>query len=127
MRVAGSLLGLAIVLVIGWFIIKTHFAQGPEAGTPPKEIIELVGVKSDLLAIAQAERVCLATNGTYASLEQLEQEGAISFPVVNRRGYNYSAEINDGQHFKIAAIPSQGTTQGWPTLSIDENMEVRQE
>jgi hypothetical protein len=127
MRAAASILGLVIVLVIVWLVVKTQFTQGPTGGAPPKQVIDVVGVKADLLAIGEAERLYLASHGTYASLDQLQQDGAISFSTGARRGYNYTVEVNDGQHFKITAAPSSPAKQGWPTLSIDENMEVTQQ
>jgi len=127
MKAAASVLGLVIVLAIVWMVIKTQFTQGPTGGAPPKQVIDVVGVKTDLLAIAQAERLYLASHGSYASIDQLQQDGAISFSGANRRGYNYTADVNDGQHFKITAAPSDPAKIGWPTLSIDENMEVTQE
>jgi hypothetical protein len=127
MKAAASVLGLVIVLAIVWMVIKTQFTQGPTGGAPPKQVIDVVGVKTDLLAIAQAERLYLASHGSYASIDQLQQDGAISFSDANRRGYNYIAEVNDGQHFKVTAAPSDPAKIGWPTLSIDENMEVTQE
>jgi competence protein ComGC len=126
-RAALSLLGLVIVLAIIWMVIKTQITHGPSGGTPPKQVIDVVGVKTDLMAIGQAERLYLASHGTYASLDQLQQDGAISFSGAHRRGYNYTAEVNDGQHFKITAAPSGSAQEGWPTLSIDENMQVTQE
>jgi len=127
MKAAASVLGLVIVLAIVWMVIKTQFTQGPTGGAPPKQVIDMVGVKTDLLAIAQAERLYLASHGSYAGIDQLQQDGAISFSGANRRGYNYIADVNDGQHFKITAAPSDPAKIGWPTLSIDENMEVTQE
>jgi hypothetical protein len=127
MKAAASLLGLLIVLAIVWLVIRTQVKQGPMGGAPPMQKIVVVGVKADLVAIAEAERLYLATHGSYAGLDQLEQDGAISFSGANRRGYNYTAEVNDGQHFKITAAPSSPAQQGWPTLSIDENMEVTQQ
>ena len=124
MKAAASVLGLVIVLAIVWMLVKTQFTQGPTGGAPPKQVIDVVGVKTDLLAIAQAERLYLASHGSYASIDQLQQDGALSFSGANRRGYNYIAEVNDGQHFKITAAPSDPAKIGWPTLSIDENMEV---
>ena len=126
MKAAASVLGLVIVLAIGWFIIKTQFTQGPTGGAPPKQVIDVVGVKNDLVAIGQAERIYLASHGSYASIDQLQQDGAISFSGANRRGYNYAADLNDGQHFSITAAPSDPAKEGWPTLSIDENMQVTQ-
>ncbi|HTS68000.1 MAG TPA: hypothetical protein VMO17_03375 [Terriglobia bacterium] len=126
MRAAGSILGLIIVVAIVWFVVKTQYTQGPTGGQPPKEVIDVVGVKSDLLAIAQAERMFLASHGAYASVDQLQQDGSITFSGANRRGYNYTAELDDGQHFKITATPSDPAKAGWPTLTIDETMQVTQ-
>jgi hypothetical protein len=108
-------------------VIRVQSTHGPTGGAPPKQVIDVVGVKTDLTVIGQAERLYLAGHGSYASLEQLQQDGAISFSGANRRGYNYAAEVNDGQHFKITAAPSGPGKEGWPTLSIDENMQVTQQ
>ncbi len=126
MKATVSVLGLVVVLAIVWFIIKAQFTQGPTGGAPPKQVIDVVGVKTDLLAIAQAERIYLASHGSYGSIDQLQQDGAISFSGTNRRGYNYAADLDDGQHFSITAAPSDPAKEGWPTLSIDENMQVTQ-
>jgi hypothetical protein len=127
MRAAASVLGLVIVLAIGWFIIKAQFTNSPASAGPPKQTIDVVGVKTDLVTIGQAERFYLANHGSYANLDQLQQDGAITFSGNNRRGYNYSAEVNDGQHFRITAMPSSPAQADWPRLSIDENMEVTQQ
>ena len=127
MRAAGSILGLVIVMAIIWFVMKSQFTQGPTGGQPPKEVIDVVGVKSDLLAIAQAERMYLASHGSYVSVDDLQQDGSITFSGANRRGYSYTAEVDDGQHFKITATPSDPAKAGWPTLSIDETMQVTQQ
>ncbi len=126
MKAAGSILTLVIVLAIIWFVMKSQFASGPTGGQPPKEVIDVVGVKSDLLAIAQAERIYMASHGAYASVDDLQQDGAITFSGANRRGYNYTADTDDGQHFKITARPADPAKASWPTLSIDENMQVSQ-
>jgi hypothetical protein len=115
-----------IALAIGYYIVKSEYVQGPTGGAPPKEIIDVVGVKNDLLAIGQAERVYLASHGSYASLDQLQQDGAITFSGTNRRGYNYVADVDDGQHFRITATPSDPAKQGWPTLTVDDTMQISQ-
>ena len=127
MKAAGSILGLVIVVAIIWFVVKSQFTQGPTGGQPPKETIDVVGVKTDLLAIAQAERMYLASHGSYASMDQLQQEGSLAFSGASRRGYNYTADVDDGQHFKITGTPSDPAKAGWPTLSIDETMQVTQQ
>lgn len=127
MKKAAGLLGLVIALGIGWYIFKVQYMQGPLGGAPPKEVIDVAGVRMDLLAVGQAERAYLASHGTYASLDQLQQEGAITFSGTNRRGYNYSASTDGGQHFKVTATPSDPAKQAWPTLAIDELMQVTQQ
>jgi len=127
MKAAASVLCLLIVLAVVWFLIKPQFTRGPAGGAPPKQIIDLVGVKTDLAVVGKAERLYLSLHGSYASLEQLEEDGAIAFSGTDRRGYNYTAEVDDGQHFKITAAPSAPDKQGWPTLWIDETMEEAQQ
>ena len=100
------IVGLVIGVAIVWFVIKTQYTQGPAGAQPPTETIDVVGVKSDLLAIAQAERLYMASHGSYVSVDELQQDGSITFSGTNRRGYNYTAEVDDGQHFKITAIPT---------------------
>jgi hypothetical protein len=127
MRAAAGLLGLVIVVAITWFVIKAQYSQGPAGGQPPAETIDVVGVKSDLLNIAQAEKMYLASHGSYVSVDALQQDGSITFSGANRRGYSYTAETDDGQHFTITARPADPAKSSWPTLSIDENMQVTQQ
>jgi hypothetical protein len=129
MKKVGGLLGIVIALGVGYFMFKsqvTQVTQGPAGVAPPKEIIDVVGVKNDLLVIGQAERTYMASHGSYASIEQLEQDGALQFTGSNRRGYNYSAEIA-GEHFRVVATPADPAKVGWPTLAIDDLMQVTQQ
>ncbi len=124
MRATLSLLGLLIVLGVAYFIYKGQLTHGP-GGASPVQQIDMVGVRSELLSIAQAERRYLASHGSYASIDQLQQEGSIAYSG-SSRGYSYEAEVDDGQHFKITAAPSDPSRQGWPTFSIDETMQISQ-
>ena len=126
MKKAGGLLGIVIVLAIGLYIYKTQ-VEHIAGGAPPQEIIDVTGVKGDLLSIGQAERTYLASHGSYGSLDQLQQEGSLTFPGSSHRGYTYSADVDGGQHFKITATPSDSAKAGWPTLTIDETMQVTQQ
>ena len=69
----------------------------------------------------------IMVDGMYATLEQLQQDGSLTFSPVNRRGYSYVAEVDGGLHFSIIARPSDPTKQGWPSLSIDETMQIVQQ
>jgi hypothetical protein len=126
MKAGGMIVGLVIVVAIIWFVMKAQYSQGPAGAQPPAETINVVGVKSDLLAIAQAERMYMASHGSYVSVDELQQDGSITFSGANRRGYSYTAEVDDGQHFKITAKPTDPAKSSWPTLSIDETMQVTQ-
>ncbi|MBI1941093.1 MAG: hypothetical protein HYS33_06265 [Acidobacteria bacterium] len=127
MKSGGAVAAVVIVLVVGWFIFKQQFEKGPTGGAPPQQVIDVAGVRNDLVAIGQAERLYLASHGTYASIEELRNDGAITFSGMNRRGYNYVAEIQDGLRFRITATPADPEKEGWPTLSIDETMRVTQQ
>jgi hypothetical protein len=127
MKRGAGLLGLVIALGVGYVIFKAQFTQGPTGGAPPQQTIDTAGVKNDLVAIGQAERMYLASHGTYASLEQLQQDGAITFSGTNRRGYNYTAETSGGERFRIVATPADPAKAGWPTLAIDATMQISQQ
>ena len=126
MKRAFGLVGLLLALGIGFWIFKMQVSSGPAGGAAPKQTIDTVGVKNDLLAIGQAERLYLAGHSSYATIDQLQQEGSLSFSGTSRRGYNYTADVDDGQHFKITAAPADPNKADWPTLSIDETMQVTQ-
>jgi len=126
MRTAGMLLGLVMALAIGYFVYKAELTPGTAVDTTPRQQIDVVGVKNDLLSIAQSERLYLATNGSYATLDQLQQDGSLTFSGTNRRGYNFVAEVQDAEHFKITATPVDPSKASWPKLSIDETMQIAQ-
>jgi hypothetical protein len=127
MKTAGSILGLVIVVAIIWFVMKSQYSHGPGGAQTPAETINVIAVKSDLLSIGQAERMYMASHGSYASVDDLQQDGSIAFSATNRRGYSYTAELDDGQHFKVTATPTDPSKASWPTLSIDETMQVTQQ
>lgn len=124
MRVVGLLLALLVVLAIEYFTFKAQFTKGPQQGAPPTEQIDEVGVTADLQAIAQAERMYLASHVNYATVDQLEQEGSIAFSAGNRWGYEYVTDLDDAQHLKVTVKPAHPSRQGWPTLAIDETIRV---
>jgi len=126
MKAIGGILALVVALGIGLFIYKTEFTQGPMRGAPPKEVIDVAGVKNDLIAIGQAERLYMASHGSYAGLDQLQQDGA-TVSDGSRRGYTYAVSFDDGQHFTVTATPTDPAKRGWPTLTIDDTMQVSQQ
>jgi hypothetical protein len=127
MRGIISVIGLVVLVAIGLFIYRGHFTAGGGASTMgtnnPRAAVDIIGVKSDLTAMAQAERNNRVLNGDYAPLEELHANGSLLVdPARNRDGYSYSAEVSAG-HFTITATYS-GPATGMPTLAIDETIQV---
>ena len=123
-----ALIGLILALVIGFFVYKFYFAQvqpgGP--GTAATQAISLTGVKNDLNAIAQAERMYQAQNGSYATLDELISSGALQMGRRGRDGYTYEVEVS-GNGFTATARHTGGPGGvRWPTLVIDQTMQIRQ-
>jgi hypothetical protein len=95
--------------------------------------ISIVGVKNDLVAIAQAERMYYAQNGSYADLPTLTSSGTMNIARTGRDGYTYSAD-SSGNSFTVTATytappapnPAGVTPPHFPTYSIDQTMEVHQ-
>ncbi len=125
---AFTFIGLLIVLGVG-FYFYTHQTAGPEgAAATPKATIDLAGVKSDLLMLANAERGQLALDGKYASLDELVAKGSVPAGRTRRPPYSYSAEVNGAAGFRITATYEGPADQGAPQrVSIDETMQIRQE
>jgi hypothetical protein len=123
MRALGGILSLILVVAIVYYVYAIQFSH-MEGGMPPAQQIDLVGVRSDLLSLAQSERIFLATNGTYGTLEQLEQSGGGSHTGIRRRGYLYEAEVAGARHFRIVAKPADPSGPERPTCSIDETMKI---
>lgn len=122
MRTFG-LLAVVIVLGIGLFMYQRSIAQLP--GGSPQQQIDTVAIRQRLLTIAQTERQYQASNGKYATLEQLAGESLLPGGT-EQRGYTYSAEIG-GSGFTITATPTAADKAGWPTLSINETMQVSEQ
>ena len=119
---------LIVVVAAGAYIYMRQTQSVMTAGTSsPTSAIDLMGVKNDLLAIAQAERTHAAMQGSYASLETLRAQNELVMQRDSRGPYRYSAEISDSA-FRIAATYSGPESAGMPkTISIDQTMQISQQ
>ena len=124
MRSVVTILGIVIVLGVGYLVYEQDLMRTGSVQAPPQQQVDLVGIQSDLIALAQAERQYLARHGTYASLDQLQRDGLVQFSGTERRGYTFASEVDGSRRFTITATPSGAGQAGWPTLSIDETMNV---
>lgn len=119
---------LIVVVAAGAYIYMRQTRSVMTAGTnSPTATVDLMGVRSDLLAIAQAERSHAALQGSYVSIDALRSGGDLTMPRNNRGAYNYSAEVSDSG-FRIVATWTGPESAGMPkSLSIDQTMEISQE
>jgi len=121
-RVLGFL-GTIITVAIGMYIYSTQVKTlTPGAGSGnPEEVATIAGVKNDLIGLANAERGYFATQGKYASLDELKSTNYISVKG-ERPPYIYDVEITSSG-FQATATR---TTKGAPAqLWIDESMQVQ--
>ena len=122
MRVFGFL-GTVITLAIGMYIYSLQIkAVDPSAGASNQaEVTTITGVKNDLISIADAERGYLASQGKYASLEELISGNYVTIKG-ERPPYIYDVEISPST-FRATATR---TTKGAPAqLWITDDMHVQ--
>ena len=120
-RVLGFV-GTIVTMAIGMYIYSLQVkAITPGAGSGnPEEVTTITGVKNDLIGIANAERGYLASQGKYASLDELISGNYLTIKS-ERPPYVYDVEITSGS-FRATATR---TTKGSPAqLSITESMQV---
>jgi hypothetical protein len=121
----GRVLGLLVVVLIVALSYKLYFSHLQSAGTAsPAQAINVVGVKNDLIAIAQAERAYQAEHGSYASLDQLTSGGAMTMVKSGRDGYTYDVETSTDGFRAVAHCPA-AANPGCTHWVVDQTMEVR--
>jgi len=124
MRLFG-LLGLVIVAAVVGLLYKSHLEGLKAAGVAtPTQTVDIVGVKNDLIGIAQAERAYQAENGKYTSLGELVSSGALRMEKTGRAEYTYEVTASE-QDFRAVAHCPAATFPGCTNLSIDQTMEIQ--
>jgi hypothetical protein len=97
---AFGLIGVVIVVAIGGYLFTRDAQNITSTGSTPRTTVDVIGVRNDLLAVANAERRYWATNSRYASLDELRTNGDIEIP--SRDHFTFSAETSDSG-FQIIA------------------------
>ena len=119
-----SVLSLVVVAAIVLLSYKFYFSKMQAEGTGnPVRTIDVVGVKNDLLAIGEAERIYQAQHGSYASMDDLVSSGGMTFRK-NRDGYTYDIETSTDS-FRVVAHCPTATRPGCINYSVDQSMEVQ--
>jgi hypothetical protein len=123
---AGVLVAAALLFGIYHFYLKKMPVT--DEGTTPTQAISLTGVRADLLQIAQAERLYIATNGHCTSLDELLSSNSLSMARTQRDGYSYSVECSGADFTATArhAPAPPGSPIRYPNLAIDANMQVHE-
>ncbi|MGA3300412.1 MAG: hypothetical protein ABSD87_10025 [Candidatus Acidiferrales bacterium] len=125
MRGLGSLVGLLVVALIAVMAYKNYFQKVEStSGLTPTQTINMVGVKNDLLGIAQAERTYQAEHGAYVSLAELTSSGALAIAPTGRDGYVYDIDLSGGG-FRVFTHCPATTNPGCQNYSVDQTMEVQ--
>jgi hypothetical protein len=125
MRGLGSLVGLLVVALIAVMTYKYYFQKVEStSGMTPTQTINMVGVKNDLLAIAQAERTYQAEHGAYVSFSDLSSSGALAISSAGRDGYVYDVDLSGGG-FRVFTHCPATTNPGCQNYSVDQTMEVQ--
>src|SRR5687767_2717138 len=119
---AFGLIAIIIVLGVGFYVYQQRATTMLPGGASPTEQIDVTAIRQRLLTIAETERQYQASNGKYATLEQLAADNLLPGGT-EQRGYTYTADIR-GTGFTITATPTDPAKKDWPTLEITEAMTV---
>jgi len=112
MRRLSGFLGLIIVVAIGFYVYSRQAQSASGSAGNPQAAMDIVGVKGDLIAIADAEISHYAQQGKYVSIEELRTSKDLIMPRDHRGPYKYSAEISDSA-FQI--WPHTPVPESWAT------------
>ena|ERR1051325_2384705 len=112
------------VVAIGGYIYTKQIQSVTAVGSTPTTTIDVTAVRSDLIALANAERQYWASNAKYASLDELHENGGTQLPV--RPNYSYSAQATDSS-FKIVAVYSGPDPKAPKRMAIDQAMSITTE
>ena len=123
-----AVIGFIVAAALGLYVYSWQFQQMATSagGSSPQGIIDTVGIKTDLVAFAEAERQQYALEGTYLSLDDLRGKG-IRLPAGRRGPYVFSAEVTPTTFVIKAAYRAPQGAKPMPTLTIGPDMEVKPE
>src|SRR6266850_8437673 len=120
---AFGFLSLIIVVAIGGYLYTKQVQSVTSVGgSTPQTTIDVTAVRNDLLALANAERRYFASNGKYATLEELRTNGDLS-SIPTRPNYSYSAQTTDTS-FNIIASYSGPDPKAPKRIAVDETMAI---
>jgi hypothetical protein len=116
-----SFIGLVIVLVVGGYFYTSQLKEIAPDGKAPKSTVNVIGVRNDLLSMANAEKRYWVSNAKYASLDELRSFG--DTPVPTRPDFRYSADAGSNT-FTITATYLGSDPQAPKHFSIDDTLTI---
>jgi hypothetical protein len=125
MRAVVGLASTLVVMLISLWIYKVYFTstQAVTGSVSPTVMIDTIGVKNDLISIAQAERIYQAQHDTYGSIDDLVSSGAMAYKKTGREGYTYDAEASTDS-FRISARCTEPQMLGCMPYSVDQTLQL---
>jgi Type IV minor pilin ComP, DNA uptake sequence receptor len=128
--VASLLVTAALGVAMYMYFLKQ---ASPSPGMVVTQNISVTGVKTDLMAIAQAERMYYVQNGSYADLPTLSSSGTMNIARTSRDGYTYSVDSSATGFTATATytapppeMPPGVAPPHLPTITVDQTMDVHQ-
>ena len=119
-------ISLILAAAVGAYLYSEQASNVTPGGGGPTDAIDVTSVRMDLIGIAQAERTYFATNGRYASLDELRANGDTQITRDRRPNYTYSVETSNAG-FRIIADYSGPDPNATKRISVDETLTVRTE
>lgn len=95
---------------------------GP-AAAPPQQQVDVVGIRSELLAIGQAEGRYLVSHSRYASFDELQEDSLVTSGA-DRRGYHFTVAVDGSKGYTVTAAPADPEKHGWPTLAMNQALQI---
>jgi hypothetical protein len=136
MRAIAGIGALLVGMLVGLFVYRSYLtlpvatdptmpSQAKGAAPPtPAQTVNIFGIKTDLLSIAEAERVHQAAHSSVASLDELIAGGDINMKSAGREGYKYEIEpADEGENFRVIARCTPAFA-GCTNYVIDQNMDI---
>lgn len=126
-RFFGFLAVLIAVAAGAYIYMRQAQSVTVQGAASPEGTVDFVGIRHDLMAIAQAERVHSSLHSGYASLDELRSSGDLSMPRDSRGPYNYSVETSGSGFRAIATYSGPPNASVARTISIDQTMQFSQD
>ena len=113
----------ACAMHITLLLVTACSAGCQTSNKPPAEQIDVVSIRAELMQIARAEQRYLVMYSKYGALEELQKEQLL-VDAADRRGYTFTVAINGTDGFTVTAAPADPAKTAWPTLTIDQTLQV---